>query len=157
MRTIGTARMKKKVVVYTDASFSQDLHVAACGYCILLDEEMIKHEVTLYENVLTPTEAERLSIQDGIKSALGIKGVRAIVINTDCKTLSDECKASREKNTKNKELNDTILFINSINIGLTINYIRGHNGHTYNDFIDRSCRHHLRKLVKEKSSPKKES
>lgn len=65
-------------VVYTDASHDQRIKIATCGYCIVLDGKLIKHEVYLYENVRTNNDAETLAITIGLQQAFAIKGV-----NTD--------------------------------------------------------------------------
>ena len=71
-------------IVYTDASYSNSKLIAACGYCVLFDGVMVKHEVLLYENILTTLQAETISIIQGLLHSFMLKGITQINVHTDC-------------------------------------------------------------------------
>ena len=136
------------ISVYTDASYCHKTKIAACGYCILKYGEFLFHEVVLYSDVLSSTQAESLAISAGLQKAFLINDVKSISVNSDCITLSDKYKRTRNK-TQYKEMKEVIAIIKEHKIGISINFLRGHNGHTYNEFIDKSCKLNLRNYLKQ--------
>ncbi len=71
------------VRLYTDASYSYKLKTAACGFVILERANIIKHEVTLVENMPTNNEAEAYAVYLGLCEAYLVKGVTSIFVYTD--------------------------------------------------------------------------
>lgn len=143
-------------IVYTDASHDSDRKIAACGHCILYGNrnKLIKHQVLLYENIHTPTNAECIAIVNGIQDAFMLKGVKVIVVNTDCKGISVALRSAKKGHKQLKkydafnELKETIIVCEENGIEVFVNHIKGHNGHKYNTMIDTSCRTNLRKHLK---------
>lgn len=134
-------------VVYTDASYCHKSDVGACGFIVILNGKMIKHEVELVSGLKTPTNAEIHAIVSGIQYAFLIKNVRSITVNTDCKTTV----VNRKGRKQYKELNETIQIIKEARIGFSIFYVRGHSENRFNNIIDQSCNASLRKYLKEQT------
>ena len=133
------------VHVYTDASFDHKLCIAACSFIAIVNGKELKHETTMYGSVKTSTDAELLAIQNAVQWCFLLKNVKNIVVHTDCKTLTDRYKASR--NSKYKELKITLDICKEHKVNCQIVYVKGHNGNTYNHKVDRSSNENLRKYI----------
>lgn len=132
------------VVAYTDASHCPKLHIAACGYCLLAAGRLIKHSITLLDNISSPGKAEKYAITEGLQAAFLVKGVSGIIIKTDYKGAVNQFEDGAHKG----ELKETIEMIREYGISIQFSYVRAHRGHYYNTIIDESCRKELRKLRK---------
>lgn len=135
------------ILIYTDASCSYEKKISACGYVILRDGQMIKHEVLLVENVGTPDEAELYAICFALKLSYSMPMIRRITVNTDSLNIHtqwlrapDEERFTQLEKLRKKIQNKGILF--------AINYVKGHRQNRHNNLIDQSCRKILRTHLK---------
>lgn len=138
------------VLAYTDASYNPHINVAACGFCVLANGKMIKHEVTLVEGLGNSTEAEIFSVVLALQYAFLVKSVDSIFINTDCKTIVD----MKNKKTLALELYETLEIIKEHKIGVTIQHVRAHGTNRMNNKVDRSCNKSLKQFIIENGKEK---
>lgn len=134
-----------ELIVYTDASYCFHSDIAACGFVVVKDREIIKHEVIMVAGLKTPTNAEIFSIVSALQYSFLVVGVKGINLNTDCKPIV----TARKKRKKFLEMYDTIDIIREYGIGVTINFVKGHSNNWYNNLIDKSCITQLRKYIKQ--------
>lgn len=133
------------VTCYTDASHNQYKDIAACGYCVLLEGKIVKHEVVLVEGLGSAGHGEVFAITKALQYAFLLKGVTGIIINTDYLPII----TAKNKNKKiiSQEFNETIDIIKEHDIWIRIKYVAAHQNSRLNNMIDESCRKQLRKVV----------
>lgn len=133
------------VVAYTDASHCHKNNVSACGYCVLVNGKMVKHEVTLVGGLRVSDQAEAYAVTAALQYAFLIQGVKSITINTDWRTVTTMKEWRLKKYFT--ELYDTIEIIREHRIGLTLTYVRGHSNNELNNLVDKSCLKTLRQFI----------
>lgn len=135
------------ILIYTDASYSKDRKLAACGYVILRDGKMIKHEVLLLDNVVSIDDAELYAICFALKVAYSEQMVRRICVNTDSMNIHTQWLKYPEKD-KFFQLEKLRKKIQNKGILFAMNYVKGHANNRHNNLIDQSCRKILRTHLK---------
>jgi ribonuclease HI len=138
-------------VAYTDASYSSEKDISACGYVVLVDGKVINHEVLLVEGLKTPTNAEIFAVIKAAEYCFMINGVKNITINTDCKTIISRKRSRRH----HMDLDETIAMIKEEGIGLNLVHVRGHKGNYFNNLVDESCLQNLRAYINSKQHENK--
>lgn len=134
--------MGKAIVIYTDASFDEKMHVAACGYVTMVDFKMISHNVYLVSGINSPKDAEEYAITLALRDLKDVNMFDAILINTDCLF----CIYPQNKRRTNvniqfkKEVNKFVL----LGVKITMRHVKGHSNDHFNTLVDKSCRKHLR-------------
>lgn len=137
------------ILIYTDASCSYEKGISACGYVILRDGEMIKHEVLLVSNINTPDEAELFAICKALTVAYQLPLVRRITLNTDSKNIHEQY-IQNPIAEKFSNLDRWVKKIRNKGMKFEFNWVRGHGSNYHNNLIDNSCRKvliaHLKKV-----------
>lgn len=134
------------VVAYTDASHCHKTKYAACGFVVLKSCQLIKHQVTLVENMKSAQDAETHSVIEALQYCFMIKDVKTIILYTDY--LPTITRKDKDKKRLFPELYDTVEMIKDYGIQLQMRHVRGHSGNEYNEMVDRSCRKYLKRLVR---------
>ena len=147
------------VSVYTDASFNHKKDISSCGFIILVNRKIIKHQVLLVKNLKTPHGAELYSIYEALCNSYLVKGVSCINVYCDCIKALDICNQSNEERIKwdyNKTKKYTILISDFNNLMdllkeekiITRFYkVRAHANNFFNNMVDRSCLNNLREYI----------
>lgn len=135
------------ILIYTDASYSNQKKLAACGYVILRDGHMVKHEVLLVGNISNVDEAEVYAICFAINVAYSMPMVRRICVNTDSKNVHARW-VKRPDDPRFVHLGKLIKKIHNKGILFAINYVKGHANNRHNNLVDQSCRKILRTHLK---------
>lgn len=136
-----------RVIVYTDASYNDIYDIAACGYVVIINGEVVMHRVRILTNIGCSGNAEVYAAADGSQYAFLIPGVTEIRIRTDYHSLTQKRRGGRRRNLIWTELLETIEMIRESKIKFGLDYVKGHNGNKYNTIIDESCRTELRKHI----------
>lgn len=130
--------------LYTDASYNNRFDISSCGFLVLADRKIIKHEVTTILGLRNISIAETWALKHGLQYCFMVKGVEKITAYTDHKCLITRIK----RKLKYRELDDTIEMITDWGIELKINHVYAHKGNFYNNLVDRSCNNQLKKYVR---------
>lgn len=138
------------VVVYTDASYCERSDIAACGYVILVDGKMKKHDILFVRGLKKPSNAEIFSIVQALQYSFLINGVKSITVNTDHKPTVTR----RKKKLIFKELDDTVELIREYSISVQFFHVKGHSNNYYNNLVDESCNQNLKSFLKNTNNAK---
>lgn len=148
--------------VYTDASFSWEKDIAACGFVILKNKQIIKHQVVLLEKIKTIYHAEFWSIYNALCNAYLIKGVETVCIYSDSIQALSVCnerlsKSHRSAKTRKSKWGKVDLFedfwdllamFKEEKIRIQFYKVKAHSNNQFNNMVDRSCLKHLREHLK---------
>ena len=135
------------VVVYTDASHSDQRNISACGFVLVIDKISIRHCVVLVEGLGKPSSAEQFAMAQGLQAAFMVNGVTEITLNTDHKVTVEKIRyPKRYKKRLLHELAETIEMIKETGIHLTFLHVKAHRGNYFNNKVDESCNKALKKL-----------
>lgn len=138
------------VIVYSDGSHCPRTKVAACGYVLLVDGKVIKHQVILLGDC-SSGDGEFYAAIVGLQEAYLQKGVTEIHLYVDYTGVIYFRNGFRAKQKPlAKEFHETKLMIREDGIELKISHVKGHSTDKYNIKVDTSCRDHLRKYLKTK-------
>jgi ribonuclease HI len=132
------------VIAYTDASHCHITGVSACGFVVLVDGHIIKHEVLLIHGLDGSQAAELYSIVHAPQYCFMLDGVRSIRLKTDCQTVVNRVKRKK----KYQELNDTIEMIQEYGIFVSVSFVKSHSKCEMNNLVDNSSRKQLREYLK---------
>ena len=148
--------------VYTDASFSWERDIAACGFVILDGKVMIKHHVVLLEKIKTIYHAEFYAIYDSLCHAYLVKGVDSIQVYSDSLAALGICNQKHRENVALKKRRRWLvnsLFTDFFDLmdmfkeeGIEVSFfkVKAHSSNHFNNIVDRSCLKHLRAHLKSK-------
>jgi len=139
------------VTCYTDASHNQYKDIAACGYCVLLEGKIVKHEVILVEGFGGAGPAEVFAITKALQYAFLLKGTTGIIINTDYLPV---IQMNKKRKKTWQEYHETVEIIKEHNIWIRIKHVAAHQNNKLNNMIDESCRKELRKAIPGFKGPK---
>jgi len=140
------------VEVFSDASHSSQTFVAACGYVVLSDKVVVKHEVSLLGNVKSVLLAEFKAAIFGLQYAFLLEGVVKIILYTDCLAIVQYWQKARVKRKRIfvVEFLETVETILDFEVEVECVHVRAHANNKMNNFIDKSCRNQLRKYLNSK-------
>lgn len=141
-----------RVIAYTDASHCGVNKVSACGFIVLFNGKMIKHEITFLGDINSTQYAETFAIVNALQYCFLLDGVSEIKICTDC-LAAVHCfntmrRSLRKRRIVFNEMIDTLEEIMNFGIFVEMEKIKSHSGNKFNDFIDQSSRHQLKKYLK---------
>lgn len=143
-------------VVYTDASYSSRLDVAACGFVLLVDGRIVRHSVTLVEGLGKPSAAEHYAMVEGLQAAYMVRGVTEIKLKTDHKATVELMTKPRLRCKLPKELKETIYMIIDDSILFFAYHVKAHASNKMNNKVDAACRetlyHHTLNVRRKKLS-----
>jgi len=131
------------VVVYTDASYDKEKDIAACGYCVLVNRKLIKHQVLFLSGLGKVSQAEILSIVKALEYSFLVNGVSKIIVNTDYESIVKRVRAKKGF----EEFDATMEIIKEHDIEVQLNHVRAHKGDRFNTLVDRSCLYGLREYL----------
>lgn len=139
--------------VYTDASFSWERDIAACGFVILKDQSVIKHQVVLLERIKTIYHAEFWSIYNALCNAYLVKNISDVFVYSDNVMAINACKSRPKKMKWGKQslfedFYDLMGMFEEENINISFFKVKAHSGDRFNNMVDRSCLKHLREHLK---------
>lgn len=132
------------IELYTDASYNNRFDISSCGFLVLADGKVIKHDVITILGLRNIGVAETWALTHGLQHCFMVKNVEKITAYTDHKTLITRVK----RKLKYRELDDTIEMITDWGIELKINHVYAHKGNFYNNKVDNSCNKELKKYVR---------
>jgi hypothetical protein len=138
--------------LYTDASYSQHLHIAAVGFLCLKHHFHFKKTVYLIGDVYSSAMAEKQAIKFALADISPFVGKDDLItIRTDQLSLIQKVH-KHSKEPKNRPSNSIMEIINLINIlqnkevKVNLKYVKSHadeerkSHHGYHDQIDFACR-----------------
>lgn len=147
--------------VYTDASFSWEKDIAACGFVLLKNDAIvIKHQVVLLESIKSIYHAEFWSIYNALCSAYLVVGVKMVCVYSDSLQALSVCNEDFTKHVsipKKRAWGKTGLFKDFFELmelykedGIAVNFykVKAHSDNEFNNMVDRSCLKHLREHLK---------
>ena len=134
------------VTVYTDASHCQRTDIAVCGFAIVVNDVLVRHQVVIISECKTSGDAEFYAATLGLQEAFMQKDVLNINLMVDFIAICFFKNAYKaKKKPRAHEYSETIKMIVEEGIGLSVNHVKAHNKNVYNNKVDLSCRNTLRK------------
>lgn len=137
-----------EVVVYTDASHDNSSKIAACGFIVLKDGQLKKHEIAIVGNLLRSSDSEIYSVIHSLEYAFLIDGVSKIIVYTDHQPIT--IKGAKIKGAAYVRLRQTINIIKEYKVRVVLTHIKGHTNNKWNTLVDVECRMALRKHLGKK-------
>lgn len=141
------------VTGYTDASHCDINDISACGYVLMSEDRMFKHEMYIVTGLEKSTNAEIFSIVQCLQYSFLINGVKRIAVYSDCKSIVN-CVNRKRRRKELVELIETIDIIREYGISVGLYFVKSHASDWYNNFIDKSCIHNLRTFLKNTNNEK---
>lgn len=140
------------VTCYTDASYSHEKNISACGFCVLVGGKMVKHEISLVEGLGGPGQSEVYAITAALQYAFLMEGVTGIILHTDFMPIITRRHDKKRTGNRRPKLDyqdfyDTVEVIKEHNIWIRITYVNAHADNWVNNLVDEACRQNLRKVV----------
>ena len=142
-----------KVTIYTDASSNQYKSISACGYILLKNGRILKHEITLVDEMKCSHEAECYAVFLSLIECFKFKNITQVNINSDNLMVIHTLRG-KLKNTKlagNKYfimLQECMETYKQLNIALKVYKVKAHSNNEMNNKVDSSVRIELRKHLK---------
>ena len=132
-------------VIYTDASYDKEMCVAACGFVLLRNRKIIRHNVYLVANVKNSGDAEAYAAKIALDRLPKIKAIDFVALNTDYIGLT---KRNRGWAGVALEFKQALQKIQNTGATVNVRYVIGHAENKYNCMIDKSCVTELRNYRK---------
>lgn len=137
--------------IYTDASYSMEHKIAACGYVLIEGRrKVLSHKVCLVENVKCNNHAEIFAAYLSLHDAINLKGIKRINLLTDnycvimaINNLGDVTGVKHPEYYT--ELIEVLEIFNMCNIVVKAIKVKAHSDNENNNKVDISARTELRK------------
>lgn len=138
-------------IVYSDASYSYKQDISACGFCVLVDGALVKHQVQLISGIGATHKAEIFALVCAIQFAFLLNGV------TEIKAYTDYLSVITRKSKKliYRDLDETLGMCLENGITVTIDHVKAHSGDEFNTLVDKSCHSNLKKYLYGKQKKRK--
>ena len=139
------------LLLYTDASDDAFTQVTVCGYCMVVDDEIVGCDTHIINDFNHIDRAEMKSIVLALSSVLLMtEPIKIITIKTDAKNNFD-CKNKNDK--RFREFYRVRKKLRNKGIKVIIEYVKGHGEDKYNILVDQLCYNklttHLEKIKEE--------
>ena len=137
-------------MAYTDASYDHKADIAACGYSVYKDGNLVKHTVYIVEGLNSRVDlAETFSIVEAIRYCADQQGITSVVVYTD-QTSAASYNARSRKN-KYKELRQVLAEAEKQSVSVEIKYVKSHGVNKRHNELDKICLSRLRRYLRTRS------